>query len=213
MENCTLLNKRAYNALAPEYQEKWQDFIPQQTGVMYSLKSWLRALERKAKVLDIGCGVGLDAFILSNSGFEVKGIDVSEKMLEFARKNAPGCKFIEGDFLEAELSEKFDAIIMGAFIHLFPRHDASRVLQKAKSLLNDGGLVFVSTTCSNVSKEGLFRKEGYSGSELRSRKFWTEQELREFLESEGFDIIDFFKDFDEVRNKQWMNFIVRKTRA
>lgn len=44
-------------------------------------------LKKGARILDLGCGAGLTSLKLSQRGFIVVGIDISENMLELARKN------------------------------------------------------------------------------------------------------------------------------
>ncbi|MCI5126573.1 MAG: class I SAM-dependent methyltransferase [Candidatus Electrothrix sp. AR5] len=41
------------------------------------------------KVLDIGCGTGTNAIWLAQQGFEVTGLDISDKAIALAKKNAP----------------------------------------------------------------------------------------------------------------------------
>ena len=48
----------------------------------------LGLIEAKAKILDVGCGGGLDAILLAQCGFSVAGLDLSRKALEIARDRA-----------------------------------------------------------------------------------------------------------------------------
>jgi len=47
-----------------------------------------RALKRNAKILDVGCGGGLDAIFLAQCGFSVVGVDFSPAALRIAEKRA-----------------------------------------------------------------------------------------------------------------------------
>lgn len=44
-----------------------------------------------SEILDVGCGPGFFAMVLSDKGMRVTGIDYSEDMLDQARKNAESC--------------------------------------------------------------------------------------------------------------------------
>lgn len=73
------------------------------------------------RVIDVGCGSGRYTVELAKRGFEVVGVDFSERMISLAREQAEKegvsehCRFICGDFLNLEL-QKFDiAIAMGFF--------------------------------------------------------------------------------------------------
>jgi 2-polyprenyl-3-methyl-5-hydroxy-6-metoxy-1,4-benzoquinol methylase len=74
-------------------------------------------------VLDVGCGSGRYVASYAKLGARlVVGIDLSWKMLDLARKLAHRekvaacCRFLQGDFLEIELSQQFDIVLaMGVF--------------------------------------------------------------------------------------------------
>jgi SAM-dependent methyltransferase len=44
-------------------------------------------------VVELGCGSGLTAAALTNAGYRVLGVDISEAMIEIARKRAPAAEF------------------------------------------------------------------------------------------------------------------------
>ena len=75
------------------------------------------------KILDVGCGSGVYAVDFARRGARrVVGVDFSGNMLELAREEAERhrvadrCEFIQADFLELELEDKFDiSIAMGVF--------------------------------------------------------------------------------------------------
>lgn len=54
-------------------------------------------------VVDLGCGSGLLARELTQGGYRVLGIDISEAMIELARKRAPEAEFRVGSLFEAEI--------------------------------------------------------------------------------------------------------------
>ena len=47
-----------------------------------------RALKKKGKILDVGCGGGLDSIFLAQCGFSVIGVDFSPAALRIAEKRA-----------------------------------------------------------------------------------------------------------------------------
>ncbi|MBW4592786.1 MAG: class I SAM-dependent methyltransferase [Brasilonema angustatum HA4187-MV1] len=63
-----------------------------------------------ANILDLCCGTGQLSQWLLNKGYQVTGIDRSQTMLEYARKNAPNCKLILGDVRFFELPPTFHAV-------------------------------------------------------------------------------------------------------
>ncbi len=61
-----------------------------------------RGIER-GLVVELGCGSGASAAVLTAAGFDVLGIDSSQEMVALARGNAPQARFVVGSFVEAEL--------------------------------------------------------------------------------------------------------------
>jgi len=81
--------------------------------------------ERVLRVLDIGTGPGIVAFILTELGHRATGIDLSEEMLKNARENAArfglAAKFERGDAEELQFEEcSFDALLAERFSGHFP---------------------------------------------------------------------------------------------
>ena len=54
-------------------------------------------------LVDLGCGSGILARIVSEAGYDVRGVDISEDMIALARANAPRATFVQGSLLDAEI--------------------------------------------------------------------------------------------------------------
>ncbi|MDR8392627.1 methyltransferase domain-containing protein [Aliifodinibius sp. S!AR15-10] len=65
----------------------------------FLLDSLKQAGIHKGRFVDIGCGSGITCRLLSDAGFEVTGIDISESLLEMARSRVPEGKFYKESFL------------------------------------------------------------------------------------------------------------------
>lgn len=59
----------------------------------------------KGLVVDLGCGSGIWANALTQAGYEVLGIDLSQAMLELARKKAPKATFQNASLFRAKLPQ------------------------------------------------------------------------------------------------------------
>ena len=74
-----------------------------------------------ARVLDVGCGPGRHAHALGRRGFEVVGVDISERFVDLARENTPvgtAVTFERADARALPFDSEFDAVIslcQGAF--------------------------------------------------------------------------------------------------
>jgi ubiquinone/menaquinone biosynthesis C-methylase UbiE len=202
-------NKNVYDYLAQEYEERTKDYFDSTSKAVSFLTPHIKTGK---EVLDVGCGVGLGTEILSECGFNVTAIDISSKMVKFSRKRNSNSKVIEGDFSAYHFNKKFDAIFSMAFIHLFPKKDAEKLLQKMFRLLKKGGVLYFGTTLSKESKEGWEIKRDVffpKSEQKRYRKHWTEEELLDSLNRSGFTYIDKYY-ISDPRGKVWMDFLVEK---
>lgn len=91
-----------------------------EAGEWYILKQMLPELEGK-EMLDLGCGYGWHCrHAIEQGARSVVGIDISEKMLDKARKinNLPGIEYIRKPVEEVECADnKFDIVLSSLTFH------------------------------------------------------------------------------------------------
>jgi len=99
---------REYDPFARLYNRHW--------GVDYRIEAapiverlLLSRLADGATVLDVCCGTGQFTEQIRRRGYEIAGMDSSEEMLRYARRNAPSVKFTVADVREFSLGRTFDA--------------------------------------------------------------------------------------------------------
>ena len=102
----------------------------------------------RRKALELGCGAGFASLELASRGFYVTGLDISERMINIARKNwersAPSliCHFEIGDFDEVNLKENsFDVVVALGFMEYLPNQVSS--IEKIHRILKTNGIVVV----------------------------------------------------------------------
>ena len=99
------------------------------------------------RVLDIGFGTGVLAGKLYENGYDITGIDFSERMIQIAQEKMPSARLIQHDFskgMPTELADsKFDAIICTYAIHHMD--DASKIifLREIQTHLNPAGRIYI----------------------------------------------------------------------
>ncbi len=99
-----------YDPFAWLYNKHWGDqFTPTALAVIDELV--LPRLAPGASVLDLCCGTGQMAQLLSERGYRITGIDGSERMLAYARENAPKTRFIPDDARSFTTGTAFDAVV------------------------------------------------------------------------------------------------------
>jgi SAM-dependent methyltransferase len=98
------------------------------------------------RVLDVGCGPGRHAHELARRGMVVHGVDISERFVDLARRDAPpGATFERLDARALSVEGRFDvamSLCQGAFGLLTGAGEDERVLAgMARSLVPGGRLV------------------------------------------------------------------------
>lgn len=68
-------------------------------------------------IVDLGCGGGALAAILVDAGFDVLGIDLSAAMVELARTNVPGARFVQGSVWDADLPPAVAVTAIGEVVN------------------------------------------------------------------------------------------------
>lgn len=108
-------------------------------------RALLPGLRQNAEILDLCCGTGQLIKPLVEQGYEVTGLDLSEKMLAVARTNAPGARFVHSDVRSYREDNRFDAIFStsASLNHLSTIDDLRKVFDNAvASLRRPGRFVF-----------------------------------------------------------------------
>jgi len=144
-------------------------------------------LPKAAKILDLGCGIGLpfDKY-LAEKGFQVTGIDFASNHIAAAQKNVPDATFIEGDFSKTDFGGKrFHAIIAFYSIFHIPREEQQGLINKMNNLLEDGGFILV--TLGTSDGDGI--EEDWAGSTMA----WSNYEPAKYkamIAQAGFEITE-----------------------
>ena len=101
-------------------------------------------MEKDAKILDLGCGTGLELnyYFRYNPTATVIGIDLADKMLQvlqqkFADKNLT---LIQGSYFAIPFSEReFDAVVSVESLHHFTEEEKIPLYQKIRKALKNTG--------------------------------------------------------------------------
>lgn len=99
------------------------------------------------KILDIGFGTGVLTQKLYQDGYEIFGMDFSEKMIEIAKGKMPKATLIKHDFSKGYPSlletEKFDFITCTYAIHHLDNQQKAIFINELIKHLSDGGMILI----------------------------------------------------------------------
>jgi 2-polyprenyl-3-methyl-5-hydroxy-6-metoxy-1,4-benzoquinol methylase len=155
----------------------------------HHLQEFTSYLKKGAKILDLGCGTGKPiAEYLLAQGYEVTGVDGSEKMLALAKINIPKAKLIHQDMRQIDLKEKFDAIIMWHSSFHLPATDQEKLFPKLKEHLKPKGLLMFTSGLTNGE---VWSENG--GENLYHASLAT-NEYREILRQNNFEVLNYSEE-------------------
>lgn len=150
----------------------WDEQEGQLTAGVRFVRAAVKLSAREGRALDVGCGSGgriVEA--LTGAGFRVTGIDVSEAMLERARRRHPGSRFIAGDICEWQADGRYDVVVAWDSIFHAPHAEQRRVVAKLCDALADGGVLLFTAGGVDGEITGRMRGEEFYYSSLAEEEY------------------------------------------
>lgn len=169
-------------------------------------------------VLDVGCGNGIISLQLGKQGYQVHGIDMSDKSIENAKRKNPFSNVtfsvVDAETLRAS-GQRYNAIVCSEVLeHL---HQPAGLVTQLHEILDDNGILLVTVPNGKGPRESLVTKPflrlrkknnwvwrsvvglkkslGYSGTTIQSDndnldhiQFFTRKQLRSLSQENGFVI-------------------------
>ncbi|MBU1293351.1 MAG: class I SAM-dependent methyltransferase [Gammaproteobacteria bacterium] len=167
---------KAYNQITHIWNSEEFDI---NNGISQHKKA-ISFVKSRGNALDVGCGcTGRFIDLLQGEGFTPSGLDISDEMLNIARKKHPDIRFVQGDICECELSEKYDFITAWDSIWHIPLSEQRNVLTKLVESLNVGGVLIFSF--GGTDEEG-FHTNNFMGPEVYYSSLGLNGFLKLFIE-------------------------------
>lgn len=184
------------------------------------LKNFINAND---KILDVGCGTGIHAALLTDNGFEVDGLDLNKEMLEIAKTRLKTNLYWQ-NILEIDISKKYNMIIsmFAVFNHLKDTDELMRGLMNLKQLLHDGGKIIIDLhnpqssgskidTYDNMTRvmkwnydrslkieksDIIFEIDGIKYTDTHTFRIFTIDEMKECCERVGLKVVNVYENYD-----------------
>src|SRR5580692_4181220 len=146
---------KGYDKIAVEYNA---NRLTRNKVVSEFFDSLSHFFPRTGTLLDLGCGGGEPVTgYFARKGFQVTGVDISEQMIEIARRQVPQGIFIQGDMTECQFNEaSFDLIVSTfAIIHI-PQPEQEQLLRNIWKWLRFSGIAYL--TLGAINEQSLIRE-------------------------------------------------------
>lgn len=140
---------------------------------------------KKAKILDIGFGTGILTKKLYNDGYEIYGIDFSQKMIEIAKEKMPLANLMNYDFskgLPKELENiSFDYIISTYAMHHLEDEDKTKFINRLGHYLTKDGEILIGDIAFRTRELMELCKINYDNYWDEEEVYFVVDELKESL--------------------------------
>ncbi|MDD4990327.1 MAG: class I SAM-dependent methyltransferase [Candidatus Pacebacteria bacterium] len=139
-----------YNQISEDFSNTRVQIWPE-TAILFDY------IKKGDRVLDLGCGNGRFVNIIKEKGGEYFGTDVSEKLIETAKRLHPNGNFQTTEPLKLPFSEGyFDIIYLIAVFHHIPlKGFRLEFLKEAKRVLKPGGFLILTVWKPKDKQEKL----------------------------------------------------------
>jgi SAM-dependent methyltransferase len=147
----------------------------------------IRRFKRGGRLLEIGCGEGSFLSEANRSGYDVYGIEINKRFVEYARNEFHLSNVFRCDISESSFKERyFDIIYMrNVLSHL---HDPIKELDKINRFLKpDGIFICITGNLGDLSVERIKRYSDFNPPHLAQHLFhYSEANLHSLFKKAGF---------------------------
>ncbi len=151
-------------------------------------QEFTRRLSSGSRILDCGCGPGMDTEAFSKLGYQVTAIDVSERFIELVKERVPEVAVYKMDMRSISFPCAIFDGLWASFSLLHIRAvDLPQTLRGFKQILRPGGLFFAAVHRGATTQ---WVKTTISGMERDTYvQEWTQPDIEGAVRSSGFTIL------------------------
>lgn len=155
------------------------------------LSNWIDELKDANRIVDLGCGNGVNTLFLKECGIRTIACDFSEPALELLLERIPDADVLLFDMRDGLpfISNYVDAVIADLSLHYFSASETKTIVNEIRRILTPDGLFLcrVNALDSSMSFQGFreIEKDYYEINGCKKR-FFTTKTLAEMMN--GFTI-------------------------
>lgn len=148
-----------FDARVKGYKEHQMNTI-EDADVFYPFTAGCLPKENKARVLDLGCGTGLELteYFKVNPDARVTGIDLAPERLSVLRSKFPDkdLELIVGSYFEVPFEENaYDAALSVESLHHFTKEEKIPLYTKLRNALKEGGYFILTDYFAKCNEEEI----------------------------------------------------------
>jgi SAM-dependent methyltransferase len=179
--------RASYDRVADAYVRVVPELLAQDPWLRAVLDAFAEEVGDLGPVLDVGCGPGHVSAHLAARGIEVRGVDLSPRMVEHARRAHPHLRFDVASATALDLAPAALGGVLGWWsLFNLPRDVLPEVLADFARALVPGGQVLVGT---HVGDEDVHRRDAYGGIPVTwTTHRWRPDQLVDVLGRAGLEV-------------------------
>ena len=169
-----------YNQLSKYIDASYRRTKNYQQEVDFILR---RVGNTRGTLIDVACGSGGHAELLSQAGFEVYAVDLNDGMLRLVKKNLPKAKVFKQDMRQLHLPVKADVLICmyNSINYNYSYDELTHTFQRFYDHLKPGGvLIFDTAFMKHTWKPGPFSVETMTTPEFEVARINKSYKKRSF---------------------------------
>jgi len=146
-------------------------------------------IKEEMNVLDLGCGTGITTKYIAELGAKVIGIDISPKLIQFAKENSDhqNIKYRIGDITDFTLDKKyFDVICLIDIMEHIPRAGIPRLIENIERYSYNDTIIYLNIPDARFQ---FWMREKLPGRLQIIDEAYSMTEILDLLNSINFEII------------------------
>ena len=185
--------KKAKDSCSDYYDKTHLDYFNQYSDELIKkpydkdfLKRFVKIIEKKGRVLDIGCcSTAQQARFFHDNGYRVTSIDLSKNCIDTAKQTFPHIDFLQKDMTEMDFEEEsFDGISAFYSIIHIPDDKLDKLFADFNKFLKINGKIAITVHAGDFYGY-------YDENEIPVfYRTYTQDDLKYYLDKYGFEIIE-----------------------